>query len=157
MCCRAIVAAHTRINFWYQMINLRALLCEASSCLVPFQCNSVTTLTSCRAESYPLFCCCCCCCCCCCFPMAPSKGLGLFVEGEVPPGALVALFPGLAYSKDVHRCVDDAIAKVRSAVCCQANTQVAVGPQVCGSVTQQCHGWDTAVQCLWTHSHNAPH
>jgi hypothetical protein len=30
-------------------------------------------------------------------------GLGLFVEGEVPPGALVALFPGLAYSKDVHR------------------------------------------------------
>lgn len=30
-------------------------------------------------------------------------GLGLFVEGEVPPGSLIALFPGLVYGKEVHR------------------------------------------------------
>lgn len=43
-----------------------------------------------------------CCCCCRCFAL---KGLGLFVEGQVPPGALLALFPGLVYSKDVYRWV----------------------------------------------------
>lgn len=30
-------------------------------------------------------------------------GLGLFVEGEVPPGSLIALFPGLVYGKEVHK------------------------------------------------------
>lgn len=26
------------------------------------------------------------------------------MEGEVPPGALIALFPGLVYGKDAYRC-----------------------------------------------------
>jgi hypothetical protein len=46
----------------------------------------------------------------CCVSLSPV-GLGLFVEGEVPPGALIALFPGLAYGKDVHRC-SDAVSKL---------------------------------------------
>ena len=45
---------------------------------------------------------CACLCVCPCVHAAPT-GLGLFVEGEVPPGALIALFPGLAYGKEVHR------------------------------------------------------
>lgn len=36
-------------------------------------------------------------------PPTPPTGLGLFVEGQVPPGALLALFPGLVYHKAVYR------------------------------------------------------
>jgi hypothetical protein len=35
--------------------------------------------------------------------MLTGAGSGLFVDGEVPPGSLIALFPGLVYSKEVHR------------------------------------------------------
>jgi hypothetical protein len=34
-----------------------------------------------------------------------DAGMGLFVQGQVPPGALVALFPGLVYDREVYRCV----------------------------------------------------
>jgi hypothetical protein len=35
-------------------------------------------------------------------PRAPA-GLGLFLRGAAPPGSLVALFPGLVYSRQDYR------------------------------------------------------